>query len=133
MSSSWSIQAPTLVGSNYDFWSEKVKSILQGHGCWDCVEIGFIEPDANVVTVMTVVQRKTLEELKQKEGKSKSYIFVFLDDSIFPKIIGVNTAKETWDVLKLAYNGNDKVKTVRLQTLRTQFETLKMSKSESVD
>jgi hypothetical protein len=37
MSSSWSIQAPTLVGSNYDFWSEKVKSILQGQGCWDYV------------------------------------------------------------------------------------------------
>lgn len=55
MSSSWSIQAPTLVGSNYDFWSEKVKSILQGQGCWDCVETGFIEPDANVVAAMIVV------------------------------------------------------------------------------
>jgi hypothetical protein len=63
MSSSWSIQAPTLVGSNYDFWSEKVKAILQGQGCWDCVETGFIELDAKVVAAMTVVQRKTLEEL----------------------------------------------------------------------
>jgi hypothetical protein len=39
MFSSWSIQAPNLFGSNYKFWSEKVKSILQGQGCWDCVEI----------------------------------------------------------------------------------------------
>jgi hypothetical protein len=133
MSSSWSIQAPTLVGSNYEFWSEKVKAILQGQGCWDCVETGFIELDANVVAVMTIVQRKTLEVLKQKEGKAKSYILVSLDDSIFLKIIGAKTAKEGWDILKLAYKGNDKVKTVRLQTLRTQFETLKMSESESVD
>jgi Ni,Fe-hydrogenase I small subunit len=96
MSSSWSIQPPTLVGSNYDFWSVKVKSILQGHGCWDCVETGFIEADANVVAAMTVVQRKTLEELKQKEGKAKSYILVSLDDSIFPEIIGAKTAKEAW-------------------------------------
>ena len=71
MSSSWSIQAPTLVGSNYNFWSEKVKSILQGQGCWDCVETRFIELDANVVATMTAVQRKTLKELKQKEGKTK--------------------------------------------------------------
>jgi hypothetical protein len=60
MSSSWSIQAPNLVGYNYDFWSEKVKSILQGQGCWDCVETRLIEPDANVVAAMTVVQIKTL-------------------------------------------------------------------------
>jgi hypothetical protein len=71
MSSSWSIQAPTLVGSNYGFLSEKVKAILQGQGCWDCVETWFIKPDANVLAAMTVVQRKTLEELKKKKGKSK--------------------------------------------------------------
>jgi hypothetical protein len=96
MSSSWSIQAPTLVGSNYDFWSEKVKYILRGQGCWDCVETGFIEPNENVVVAMTVIQRKTLEELTQKKGKDKSYILVSLDDSIFPEIIGAKTAKEAW-------------------------------------
>ena len=126
MSSSWSIQAPTLVGSNYDFWSEKVKAILQGQVCWDCVETGFIEPHANVVAIMSVSQRKTLEELKKKEGKDKSYILVSLDDFIFPKIIGAKIAKEAWDIFKLAYKSNDKVKTVRLQTPITQFETLNM-------
>ena len=65
-----------MVGPNYDFWSDKVKAILQGQGSWDCVETGFIEPDANVVAAMTLVQRKTLEELKKKEGKAKSYILV---------------------------------------------------------
>jgi hypothetical protein len=58
MSSSWSIQAPNFVGSN---WSEKVKAILQGQGRWDCVKTWFIEPNANVVAIMTVAQRKTLE------------------------------------------------------------------------
>ena len=132
-SSSWSIQAPTLVGPNYDFWSEKVKAILQGQGCWDCVETGFTEPDSNTIAIMSAAQRNKLEELKQKEGKEKSCILVSLDDSIFPKIIGSKSAKEAWDILQMAYKGNDKVKTVRLQTLRTQFEILKMVESESVD
>ena len=35
-------------------------------------------------------------------------------------------AKEIWDILK-AYQGNEKMKTMRLQNLRAQFETLKMS------
>jgi hypothetical protein len=56
-----------------------------------------------------------------------------LDDAKFPKIIGARNEKEAWDILKLAYQGNEKVKIVRLQTLRTQFETLKMNELESVD
>ena len=116
-SSSWSIQAPTLVGPNYAFWSEKVNSILQGQGCWDCVERGFTKPYSNTVAIMSAAQRNKLEELKQKEGKAKSCILVSLDDSIFPKIIGSKSAKEAWDIFQMAYKGNDKVKTVRLQTL----------------
>ena len=33
----------------------------------------------------------------------------------------------------MAYKANDKTKTIRIQTLRTQFETLKMNESENVD
>ena len=50
-----------------------------------------------------------------------------LDDSTFPKINAAKNAKAIWDILKVVYQGNDKVKMVRLQTLRTQFETLKMT------
>ena len=82
---------------------------------------------------MSTTQRKKLDELKKKEGKSKSCILISLDDSIFPKIIGAKSAKEAWDILKMDYKGNYKVKTVRLQTLRTQFEILRMIESESVD
>ena len=52
--------------------------------------------------------------------------FVSLDDSIFPKIIGANIAKEAWDILRMVYKGNAKVNVVRIQTLRTQFEILIM-------
>ena len=40
--------------------------------------------------------------------------FVSLDDSIFPKIIGAKTAKKAWDINKMDYKVNDKVKNVRL-------------------
>ena len=52
---------------------------------------------------------------------------------MLPKVIGETNAKEAQDILKLAYQGNDKIKTVRLQTLITQFETLNMTYSKSVD
>ena len=57
----------------------------------------------------------------------KSCTLNSLYDSIFPEITAAKTAKSIWDILKVAYQGNDKVKMVRLQSLRTQFKTLKMT------
>jgi hypothetical protein len=56
-----------------------------------------------------------------------------MDDSIFSKITGASTSKQAWDILKSTYQGNGRVKTVKLQTLRTQFKTLRMTESENVD
>ena len=56
-----------------------------------------------------------------------------MDDSIFSKIIGDGTSKQAWNILKSSYQGNDRVKTIKLQTLRTQFETLRMIESKNVD
>jgi hypothetical protein len=56
-----------------------------------------------------------------------------VDDSIFTKITGARTSKQARDILKSAYQGNDKVKIVKLQTLRMQFETLIMKESKNVD
>jgi hypothetical protein len=56
-----------------------------------------------------------------------------MDDSIFSKIIGIVTSKQAWYILKSTYQGNERVKTIKLQTLRMHFETLKMTKSENID
>ena len=56
-----------------------------------------------------------------------------MDDLIFSKITGVGTSKQAWDILKSFYQGNDRVETVKLQTLRMQFETLRMTESKNVD
>jgi hypothetical protein len=56
-----------------------------------------------------------------------------MDDSIFSKITGIATSKQSWDILKSSYQGNDRVKTIKLQTLRMEFETLRMTESENVD
>jgi len=56
-----------------------------------------------------------------------------VDDLIFSKLRGVFTSKKAWEILSTTYHGNDKVKTVKLQTLRTHFETLKMTKFENID
>ena len=94
--------------------------------CLDCIKSEFTESNANDVSTMSAAQRKHYDEFKQREGKARFSILNALDDSIFPKISGAKSSKAIWDILKAAYQGNEKVKVVKLQTLRTQFETLKM-------
>jgi len=43
-----------------------------------------------------------------------------------------SSATEAWDTLNSSYMGDDKVKMVRLQTLRTEFDTLKMKDIGSI-
>ncbi|XP_074298766.1 uncharacterized protein LOC141629695 [Silene latifolia] len=45
---------------------------------------------------------------------------------------GATTSKETWEILRQEYFGDKKVITVKLQTLRRDFETLFMKKEEPV-
>ncbi|KAK2982589.1 hypothetical protein RJ640_002078 [Escallonia rubra] len=40
-------------------------------------------------------------------------------------------AKEAWDILKVEYHGDDKVRAINLQTLRRDFENMKMKEKET--
>ena len=42
------------------------------------------------------------------------------------------SAKEIWDKLKNVYEGDTKVKSAKLQSYRSQFESLKMEESEDI-
>jgi len=44
----------------------------------------------------------------------------------------LKTTKEIWDKIVLSYEGDDQVKRAKLQTLRIQYENLRMHNGESV-
>ena len=49
------------------------------------------------------------------------------------KISSVKSSKKAWDTLETCYQGVTKVKNVKLQNLRRDFENLKMKDNEIVD
>ncbi|GKB70775.1 reverse transcriptase domain-containing protein [Tanacetum coccineum] len=51
--------------------------------------------------------------------------------SIFSRIAAAKTSKEAWEILQNEFKGSTKVITVKLQTLRREFENLNMKSSES--
>ncbi|XP_020678606.2 uncharacterized protein LOC110096826 [Dendrobium catenatum] len=104
-----------------------MRVLYQSHELWEIVESVFQEPE-----VERDLNQRLLQELKENRKDRKALFFIYqaVDEIIFERI---STAKEAWDTLHASYKGDDKVKMVRLQTLRSQFDMLKMKESESVE
>ena len=56
-----------------------------------------------------------------------------MDESIFHRVAKATRSKRAWDVLEMASQGTMKVKVVKLQILKTSFESLNMKDSKSID
>lgn len=53
-------------------------------------------------------------------------------ESILYRIVRLKTAKEAWEYIKNEYHGSSKMVSVRIHTLRQQFELLQMREDEDV-
>jgi hypothetical protein len=65
-------------------------------------------------------------------AKAMNVILSGLAEEEFVKVMHLGTAKEMWDKLISSYEGNEKVKDVKLQTYRIQFEQLKMKEDKTI-
>ncbi|KAK2989402.1 hypothetical protein RJ640_002232 [Escallonia rubra] len=109
----WSI---ALVKDNYKRWSIQMKTFLGGQDVWEAVEEEYVEPE-NLAGASQAVKKAT-KEARVKDQKALSLIQLGIDDNIFEKIAQATTAKRAWDTLENVFKGIDKVKKVRLQSLR---------------
>jgi len=67
--------------------------------------------------------------------KDKTTLYVLyrvVNESNFDKIANAKSLKETWVILKKTYKRNNRVKQVRLQTLRVELENMRMKETEGV-
>ena len=108
-----------------------MKSLLGSQDAWEVVEEGFEEPKDT--TGYTAAQNKALKELRSKDKAALYMLFRAVDESGFEKIARATTSKEAWDTLEKVFKGTDRVKQVRLQTLRSELESMKMKESNVSD
>jgi len=99
------------------------------HELCDVVESGVSALAANA----TKAQRVAHCDKKKKDNKALYLIHQGMNDKTFEQIEGATTASEAWTILSTNYKGDDKIKKVRLQTLRRQYELLQMETTKTVD
>ncbi|XP_074334286.1 uncharacterized protein LOC141671793 [Apium graveolens] len=126
-------QIPKLMATNYENWSIQMKVLLGSYDNWDIVESGYDEPvDATTEAALSNAEKMILKETRKKDKKALYTIIQGVDESTFEKISNAKTAKEAWEILQKSFQGVEKVKKVRLQVLRGEFENLKMKNSENI-
>ncbi|XP_074324194.1 uncharacterized protein LOC141659023 [Apium graveolens] len=106
-----------LTKGNYTTWALKMKVYLQAQGVWIVVEQ--IDPK-------TVVDDKV-------DKIALAMLYQGLPEEMILSIAEKGTTKEAWTALKTMCQGADRAKKAKVQTLRTEFESLVMKDNEQID
>jgi hypothetical protein len=117
---------PLFDETNFSFWKIRMRTYLMALGVdvWDVVEIGYTNP------VVLASKEDKLEFSFNAKGMDA--ILNGLVEAEFVKVRHLETAKAMWDKLISSYEGNEKVKDVKLQTYRLKSEQLKMNEDETI-
>lgn len=109
------LQCPKLTETNYTTWAIMMETILKAYGIWEAIEV-----------------KEGDKANEKRENTSKAMIFQTLPQDVLMQVAQYSTAKEVWESIKVKYLGADLVQKARLQTLRSELETLRMKPDEKV-
>ena len=122
-----SSKVPMFDGNDYAFLCIRMKNYLMSLGpdVWTFVLEGY----------------KFLEDIPaDNEGKKKFWnhakalntLQSSLNKKVLAKVLNCKNAKDLWQKLETIYAGDSKVKKAKLQTLRVQYEGLKMKEENNI-
>ncbi|KAL4589803.1 hypothetical protein LXL04_002713 [Taraxacum kok-saghyz] len=85
--------------------------------------------------VWDAVEPKNLREVVdvRRDKMAMAAIYQGLPEELLLSLAEKETAKEAWKTLKVMYMGAERVRTAKVQTLKAEFEALKMNETDSVD
>ncbi|XP_031374057.1 uncharacterized protein LOC116188712 [Punica granatum] len=103
-SSSFSAIAPLVFdGENYQAWAVKMAAYMEGSDLWEAVEQDY--------EVASLPDKPTMNQIR---------------------IMRLGSAKEIWDFLKTEYEGDERIRGMKVLNLMREFERLQMKDDETV-
>jgi hypothetical protein len=118
------IPYPQLTSTNYTSWSIRVQAIMEHQGVWEVMEPSEEASGSDATAVAAA---------KAKDQNVKAHLLQCLPDDLLMQVTTKKTGKEVWESLKARFVGEERVKDARLQTLKSEFDALRMREDESID
>ncbi|CAL5018617.1 unnamed protein product [Urochloa decumbens] len=112
-----SLHYPMLMRSNYTTWAIKMKVFMRAQDVWDLVEYS----------------GKKEEFDTKKDQTTLAAIFQGIPGETLLAVSEKETSKEAWECIKTMYQGAQRVKDARVQTLREDLDGLQMKSTDSID
>jgi hypothetical protein len=122
-------QLPKLTSENWDRWNIQMQAIFGFQEVLEVIQNGY----AVVGDEGAEAQRTLYRANKKKDCKAIYLIHQSVDEMNFDKISACATAKQAWDTLERCHTGGMKVKKVKLQALRKQYEHTEMEDDEKIE
>ncbi|KAK9063254.1 hypothetical protein SSX86_017124 [Deinandra increscens subsp. villosa] len=110
------LQCPILTPMNYTIWSVKLKAIFNVHGLWE-----------------TVCPLEGAEIDPKKDSATIAYLYQALLENMILQVVRLEHASEIWAAIKSRFIGVEILKKARLQTIKSEYEALRMKDTETID
>lgn len=108
---------PALDEKDYYYWKDKMRLFLESQDIdlWEIVEESPCSPTITNAKGASVSKPEEIGTVDEKtrvllNSKGKFYLSCALTIEEYDKIAGCTIVKETWDTLKIAHEGTDRVK-----------------------
>ncbi|MDM1625907.1 DUF4219 domain-containing protein, partial [Escherichia coli] len=107
------ITYPILTRTNFSSWSIKMQAVMEASELWDVVS-----PSDPTRTVNA-----------KKNKMARATIFNAIPEDVLFMVATKESASEVWQALNTMFLGTNRVKSARIQTLKEEFDSMKMKGS----
>jgi hypothetical protein len=106
---------PVFKGEDYSMWSDKMRHHLTSlhKSIWDIVEYGAQVPKKGDKDY----DSEEVEQIRHFNSQATTILLACLSREEYNKVQGLKSAKEIWDVLKTAHEGDEVTKITKRETI----------------
>jgi hypothetical protein len=119
---------PVFYGEDYNMWSDKMRHHLTSlhTSIWDVVEFGVQVPSVGDEDY----DSDEVAQIRHFNSQATTILLASLSREEYNKVQGLKSAKEIWDVLKTAHEGDEVTKITKRETIEGELGRFMLNQGE---